>query len=157
MTVAMTVIEDPQTKFEICRSILESLPLWFGIPESNDEYCDGVRDKYFLSINSDCKHIGFVSLKVNNKYTLEIYVMGILSEYHNKGIGTRLIEEITKYAQINRYEYLEVKTLDESRESEEYRKTRLFYTKVGFKPFDVLYNEWGPDNPCLIMIKDIQR
>ena len=150
-------IEIPEQKAEICKSIIESLPEWFGIPESNQEYCDGVKDKPFYCIKKNNEVIGFVSIKHNNKYTLEIYVMGIKKEFHNIGIGKKLIKEIVKHAKKEKYEYLEVKTLDESRESPEYKKTRMFYSSVGFLPVDVLLNEWGNDNPCLIMIMKIKN
>ncbi len=151
------IIERPELKAEICKSILELLPDWFGIPESNQEYCDGVKDKPFYCVKRNNETIGFISLKHNNKYTLEIYVMGIKKEFHNNGIGKRLINEVLKHAKKEKYEYLEVKTLDESRESPEYKSTRLFYRSVGFTPIDVLLNEWGNDNPCLIMIKRIKN
>ena len=61
------------------------LPDWFGIPESNQEYCDGVKDKPFYCVKRNNETIGFISLKHNNKYTLEIYVMGIKKEFHNNG------------------------------------------------------------------------
>ncbi len=145
-------IDDPGLKASICETILCSLPLWFGIPESNREYCDGVMDKPFLRIINGDDTIGFASLKRNSDYALELYVMGIKLDYHHKGIGKRLMKEIVSYAKQQKYRFLEVKTLDESRESEEYKRTRLFYASVGFKPLDVLYNEWGNENPCLIMV-----
>ena len=94
-------------------------------------------DKDFIKITMDSNDIGFASLKKNNNNVLEIYVMGIKKEFHSKGIGKVLIKYIIDYAMMNRYKYLEVKTLDESRESEEYRITRLFYIKVGFLPIDI--------------------
>ena len=142
-----------EKKEGICRQILNDLPLWFGIPDSNEAYCKGARNKPFISVILKNQYIGFASLKSNNKYTIEIYVMAILQKYHRMGIGKKLIDKIVKYAKGNHYQYIEVKTLDESRESEEYKKTRLFYVKEGFVPIDVLINEWGPGYPCLIMIK----
>ena len=66
------------------------------------------------------------------------------------------MEYIYKELKEKKIQYLEVKTLDKSRESEEYKKTRMFYKKMGFIPFDVLENEWGKENPCLIMLKDLE-
>jgi len=34
--------------------------------------------------------LGFISIKENNPYTAEIYVMGVLPDYHNQGIGLYL-------------------------------------------------------------------
>lgn len=81
--------------------------------------------------------------------------MGIFHKYHNKGIGSMMLNKIEKDFKNKGFKYIEVKTLDESRESEEYKKTRLFYIKNAFFPIDVLFNEWGEDNPCLVMLKEI--
>lgn len=141
----------------LCAAILADLPDWFGLPEANEDYRRGVRDKVCVEARLDGLSAGFLSLKRNNEHVLEIYVMGVRAAQHRRGIGAALVAEAERFAQREGFAYLEVKTLDESRESEEYRRTRLFYRKVGFLPFDVLENEWGPDNPCLIMIKPLGR
>jgi GNAT superfamily N-acetyltransferase len=146
-------LTEEDKKEKVCRNTLKELPLWFGLPQSNEEYCDKVKLYRFIEILNEGKGIGFVSIKSNNEFVAEIYVMGILPQYHRQGIGTLLMERICIELKRNGYRYLEVKTLDESRESEEYRKTRLFYEKVGFIPLDVVLHEWGEENPCLIMIK----
>jgi ribosomal protein S18 acetylase RimI-like enzyme len=148
-------VDDNEEKSNLCRKVLDDLPLWFGIPESNDEYCKGVKKHKLIKICYDNEDIGFASIKINNELVAEIYVMGILTKYHRNNIGTKLIEYVESDLRKHGFQYLEVKTLDESKESEEYRRTRLFYEKAGFIPFDVLYNEWGSDNPCLIMMKKL--
>ena len=155
MTIKYLDIIDKEEKSKICQMILNELPLWFGIPEANKEYCANVKNTRFIAIVQNNEIIGFISIKKNFELVSEIYVMGIKEQYHNLGIGKELIDLICKELKEENIEYLEVKTLDESRENEEYRKTRLFYKSVGFIPFDVLHNEWGESNPCLIMIKKI--
>jgi hypothetical protein len=51
--------------------------------------------------------------------------------------------------------FLTVKTLDESRESKSYEKTRKFYLSVGFLPLEVFPLLWDENNPCLFMAKSI--
>jgi D-alanine-D-alanine ligase len=148
-------VEDEGEKERICRSVLADLPLWFGIPESNEEYARGVRDYEFMGIFEGEGAIGFASVKRNNDYTAEIYVMGIKARCHGQGLGTRLVEAVSKRMRAAGFEYLEVKTLDASRESEEYRRTRLFYESVGFRPFETMKELWGEANPCLIMVKKL--
>lgn len=53
------------------------------------------------------------------------------------------------------YEFLTVKTLDESAEYEPYNGTRAFYKKEGFYPLEVFTCVWDEDNPCLFMVKVI--
>lgn len=155
MTFHQVEVSDEAEKSRICRMILTSLPYWFGIQESIDDYCKGVKRHSFLKVSDETKIIGFVSIKINSEYAAELYVLGLLPEYHRKGIGTSLVQDIEADLKKRGFRYLEVKTLDESRESDEYRRTRLFYRKCGFLPIDTLYQEWGMENPCLIMIKSL--
>jgi ribosomal protein S18 acetylase RimI-like enzyme len=90
MNIEYIQVKDNTEKSDICNNILKSLPLWFGIPESNNEYCENVKKHDFYKIVENEKPIGFISLKENNEYVSEIYVMGILPEYHRKGIGKNL-------------------------------------------------------------------
>lgn len=53
------------------------------------------------------------------------------------------------------YEFLQVKTLDESHPDVHYSGTRKFYLSVRFRPLECLPELWGKENPCLIMIKHI--
>lgn len=36
---------NPQNATMICKSIAETLPEWFGIPEANERYSEGMIDK----------------------------------------------------------------------------------------------------------------
>jgi len=155
MDIRFEEVRDAAEKRRVCRIVLESLPLWFGIAESREEYCRGVAEHDFISVVDGQAPVGFVSVKRNNAYTAELYVIGLLEDYHRRGIGTRLLERVEAGLRERGYRFLEVKTLDESRESEEYARTRKFYVKHGFIPIDTLFNEWGRDNPCLIMIKPL--
>lgn len=148
-------IYDKQEKREISTSILESLPNWFGIPESTQEYINGSSNLPFFASINESKPIGFISIKENNKYTAEIYVMGVLSDYHKQGIGKSLFNMALQWAKEKGYEYLQVKTLDESHPDVYYAGTRKFYLSVGFKPLECFPELWGKENPCLIMIRQI--
>ena len=86
---------------------------------------------------------------------VELYVLGIFQKYHRRGFGKLLMKYIVNDLKEKGIRYLEVKTLAESAESLAYHKTRSFYLNEGFIPLDVLNNEWGEENPCLIMIKKL--
>lgn len=107
----------------------------------------------FCSAFINEKTVGFVAIKEHNLYTAEVYVMGVLTDYHMQGIGKGLIRWCEDYCFANEKEFLTVKTLDESRTSKSYEKTRLFYLGVGFKPLEVFPLLWDKDNPCLFLAK----
>lgn len=146
---------DETQKIEIATNILRTLPHWFGVPESTQEYIDKSSKLPFFSAVDESKVLGFVSIKENNQYSVEIYVMGILLDYHRKGIGRALIDSVMSWTKERGYEFLQVKTLDESHPDLHYSNTRKFYLSVGFRPLECLPELWGKENPCLIMIKHI--
>jgi len=153
--VEIKEIIDVETRSSICNEILRALPSWFGVEASIVDYVKKVRSMPFYAAFDGDIAVGFVALKVHNPFTVEVYVMGVLQNYHRKGIGKQLIECCEKYCIVNNMDYLTVKTLDESRESKSYRKTRLFYRSMGFKPLEVFPLHWDEDNPCLFMAKHI--
>lgn len=148
-------ITNEDEKAEITDSILHRLHDWFGIEESTTEYIEGSRKtKYYTAYDGE-KPIGFISIKFNNEYTGEIYVFGILKEYHGMGLGTELVKEAEKYLKKENYKFLMVKTLGPSHPDLNYKKTRAFYRHAGFYPLDEIPEIWGKENPCLIMIKNV--
>ncbi|MCR4435991.1 MAG: hypothetical protein QHH06_05880 [Clostridiales bacterium] len=88
-------------------------------------------------------------------YTAEIYVMGILEQYHRNGIDRKLVSVAEQYIKSNYYKFFMVKTLGESSDYEYYRRTREFYKNVGFYPLEEIKEIWNEENPCLIMVKSI--
>lgn len=148
-------IFDETQKIEISTNILKSLPDWFGVAESTQAYIDKSSKLPFFSVFDKSKVLGFISIKENNQYSAEIYVMGILPDYHGKGIGRALIDSVMSWTKERGYEFLQVKTLDESHPDVHYSGTRKFYLSVGFRPLECLPELWGKENSCLIMIKHI--
>lgn len=149
------LIENQELKSNITDLVLRQLPDWFGIEEAIIEYVDKVKETAFYVAFDDDKPIGFLSLKFNNESTSEIYVMGLLKEYHSKGIGRDLIERAVSYSLENGYKFLMVKTLGETHPDKNYKKTREFYIKVGFYPLEEINEIWGEQNPCLLMIRSL--
>jgi ribosomal protein S18 acetylase RimI-like enzyme len=142
-------------KSDICNEVLRVLPSWFEIDAGIVDYVEKVRLMPFFAARDNNKVIGFVALKVHNPFTAEICVIGVFKEYHRQGVGKGLVLRCEKYCIDNKMEYLTVKTLDESRESDSYKKTRLFYQSMGFKPLEVFPLHWDEENPCLFMAKYI--
>lgn len=152
-------IIDANTKSDICNNILRSLPGWFGVEQSIADYVAQVRSlPFYASYDQENDlPVGFAAVKPHSPYAAEICVMGVLEEYHRKGIGKMLTSSCEDYCRKSKMEFLTVKTLDESREDEGYRNTRMFYTGIGFRPIEVFPMLWDEDNPCLLMAKYISQ
>lgn len=136
----------------ITAEILKNLPQWFGIDSAINDYVHGVKATTFFAAYDNENPIGFISIKISNEYTAEIYVMGIKELYHRKGIGTTLVEKAKLFLKNAGYKFLIVKTLGESCDYEYYARTRKFYKKCGFFPLQEIKEIWGEENPCLIML-----
>ncbi len=109
----------------------------------------------FVARESDDGVTGFVALKQHNPFTFEIYVMGVVPQYHGLGIGTALIKKAEEYLSEKNVKFLQVKTLGANRSCKEYALTRAFYASVGFYPIEEFKEFWDKDNPGLLMIKSI--
>ena len=148
-------ITDKDRKSKAANNILRQLPEWFGIEESTVEYINKSRETDFIAAYDSEKLIGFISIKYNNQYTAEIYVMGVLQHYHKKGIGKRLLIEAEKIVKERGCMLLMVKTLGDSHPDVHYKCTREYYKKVGFYPLEEIKEIWGEENPCLLMVKSL--
>lgn len=153
--MTIEVIENFEIKRKVALKILKNLYEWFGKEESLLNYVDNLEGKKFYLLNLEKENIGFFSIKRNNKYTAELYVNGILEEYHNRGYGKMVMKKIVEDLKEEGYKLLMVKTIGESLVDEAYSKTRKFYRSVGFLPLEEIKEIWGEDNPCLIMVKNI--
>lgn len=149
-------INDNEKKYHYTKEILEKLPDWFGNEQSNEEYAQGSREcPYWAAFDNEQNCIGFFALKVHYSYTGDIYVCGVLPEYHNKGIGKAIYKEVEQFFVKKDCKYVIVKTLSEKANYEPYDKTRKFYESIGFESLITLTEMWDEENPCLIMIKQI--
>jgi len=146
---------DPALQSQITESILRDLPEWFGIEESLMDYVNGVGGTLFIVAYENDAPTGFISIKNQNAYTAEVYVMGNYKKERNKGIGKLLVKESIKKLKEQGIQFLMVKTLGTSHPDSHYKATRLFYKKVGFYPLEENNVLWGPENPCLTMVMAI--
>ena len=144
-------ITDNTDKQSVTRYILESLPAWFGIPESIEEYVRGSADKTFFGAYDGNSVIGFLYLKQTGKDTVELAVMGVLERYHRQGVGRNLFAAAENAARQAGYSFMQVKTVRMG-EYEIYDKTNLFYISLGFKEFEVFPTLWDAHNPCQVYV-----
>ncbi|MDD4768872.1 MAG: GNAT family N-acetyltransferase [Eubacteriales bacterium] len=147
-------IDSNYDKKQISRKILEALPEWFGILEAREQYINDSAKQVFFAAYDDNKPIGCLCLKETGKETVELAVMGVLKEYHRRGVGRQLFsaakDEITK----NGYSFLQVKTVQMGK-NKDYDDTNSFYLSLGFKEFEVFPTLWDKWNPCQIYIMSL--
>ena len=141
---------------KICEEILRALPNWFGIEESTLAYIKKSPELPMLIAYDGETATGFIQLLNHNKFTSEIYVMGVKKEYHRKGIGSALIKEAENFLKRKGFEYLQVKTVSDERVCDFYKETRKFYRAYGFRDVEVFPTLWDSFNPCLLLIKSIR-
>jgi hypothetical protein len=145
----------------VAERILRALPGWFGIESALVEYaaaaeelptfvavlpgpsCDREERPGSQQVRPD-RVIGFVTLKETSEDALELHVMGVLPGWHRRGAG-----------RAEGYTMLHVKTLAPSDPDPGYAATRAFYVAAGFRPLEVFPEIWGPDDPCLLMVRPL--
>lgn len=148
------ILINPEEKKAIARQILEALPEWFGIPESTENYISESANQDMFVAYEDDKSVGFICLKETGKDTVELAVMGILKEYHRKGIGRRLFDCARMTAKEKGYSFIQVKTVQMGR-YKEYDDTNRFYLSLGFKELEVFPTLWDEWNPCQVYVMAI--
>lgn len=149
--IRIVSVEEATEKQRISRTVLEALPEWFGIPEAREQYIkESAEQPFFAALDAE-NVIGFLCLKETGKETVELSVMGILKDYHRKGVGRKLFEEAKKVAENSGYSFMQVKTVQMGRYAE-YDATNRFYRSLGFKEFELFPTLWDERNPCQIYV-----
>lgn len=144
-----------EEKEEISSAILQALPEWFGLTESTKEYIANSRNLPFFAYIENGQPLGFIVLKETSSYVVEIYVMGVLKEFHKQNIGKELLASAEKYAKNSGYNFMQVKTVKEGIYAE-YDITNHFYQKMNFLEFECMPDLWDKWNPCQIYIKALE-
>lgn len=134
-------------------SIMRALPAWFGIEAAIVDYARSADELPTFVAGAGERTVGFVTLKPTSAFAMELHVMGVLPAWHRRGIGRVLVERAAAYARSQGAAFLHVKTLAESDPDPGYAATRRFYEAMGFVPLEELPQVWGPENPCLIMVR----
>lgn len=148
-------LTDNLEKQKVARLILESLPDWFGILEAREGYITESIDKIFFCAYDSDRPVGFLYLKETGDSTVELYVMGVLKEFHRNGIGREMFHNAKEAASEKGYSFIQVKTVQMGK-YEEYDRTNKFYLSLGFKEFEVFPTLWDEWNPCQIYIMSLR-
>jgi len=133
--------------------ILRALPDWFGIESAIVDYARAADGLPTFVAEADAQSIGFVTLRPTSAFAAELHVMGVLPAWHRRGVGRALVERAAAHASAEGLAFLHVKTLAASDPDPGYASTRAFYAAAGFVPLEELPQVWGPENPCLIMVR----
>ncbi len=151
----MRIVQLTKDKELVCRTVLQALPHWFGIPESVDNYVLNAAHQPMIAAFDGDEAIGMLTLAYHSPWNLEIAAMGVMPDFHRKSVGRMLIEAAEDYARGQNIKALTVKTLSSKDPDEGYRKTRAFYESVGFELFEEMPDLWDADNPAAVYIKPL--
>ena len=122
--------------------------------ESREKYIADYAGWIFFAAKENGEYAGFLCLKETGKDTVELAVMGVLREYHRKGLGRALFREAKKTAVEKGYSFMQVKTVKMG-VYEDYDITNRFYQSLGFREFEVIPELWGEENPCQIYVMSL--
>ena len=142
---------------DVCGRVLAALPTWFGIPESVADYVAAADAHPTVIASTDGDDVGLLTMVTHTPYAAEVYVMGVLPDYHRRGIGRAMLHRAEEWLSARDIEYLQVKTLSPRHPDPGYAKTRAFYLACGFRPLEEFLELWSPDQPALQMVKALGR
>jgi GNAT superfamily N-acetyltransferase len=140
---------------DVCRRVLATLPTWFGVPESVEDYVGKADEHPTVVAAVEGDDVGVLTLLVHTPYAAEVYVMAIRPEHHRHGIGRQMLGVAETWLRDRDIEYVQVKTLSPRHPDPGYVKTRAFYFAVGFRPLEEFPELWQPENPALQMVKTL--
>ena len=149
------IIGPAKGRAALCEELLRGLPDWFGIEASIVEYGLAVEKLPTFVAKVGEEAAGLLAVRPTSPAALELHVMAVRRERHRRGIGRALVERAAAYARAEGFTLLHVKTLAPEVCDEEYAGTRAFYEALGFVPLEVIPAVWGPEDPCLVMVRPL--
>lgn len=142
----------PDKASALCLEIAKDNPEYFGIDEANKKYAEGVKSCKNYACFIDEKPVGLLSLASPYPGTADIYWLGLMKAYHQKGIGSHMLNGVLNKALSKDIQSVTVETLSPSVQNEPYLKTYSFYEKNGFRPMFDLKPE-GHLHPMVYMVR----
>lgn len=152
MPITLSAVRDP----DAARAILDSLPDWFGIPEANDGYVRDVSDEGLkcLFAHDGERPVGVALVRRHFPESAELHLLAVSADAHRCGVGSALVERVAADLTADGASFLTVHTVGPSLDHEPYRKTRAFYTAMGFVPLEEHQRlDW--DGPTIIMVRPL--
>lgn len=145
--------KEPDPK--VISQLLETVPEWFGQPDSNAEYIrDAGRLETWHALDVSGNIIGAILINQHFPHEAEVHLMLVDRAHHGKGVGTAMLAAVETSLVQRSVQLLQVKTLGASHPDEGYATTRHFYESKGFLALEET-DLWGEETPCLIMVKPL--
>jgi len=152
---AATIVGPVTGRGALCEELLRGLPDWFGIEASIVEYARASDELPTFVAQVGEEAAGLLAVRPTGPAALELHVMAVRREHQRRGLGRALVERAAAYARAEGFSLLHVKTLAPEVEDADYAGTRAFYAATGFMPLEVIPAVWGPENPCLVMVRPL--
>jgi GNAT superfamily N-acetyltransferase len=132
MYVSIAEERDPALRRRILEALTARLPQWFGQAESNRHYAAQaeILDAWVARI--DGRPVGLLLLKRQSAVSAEIFWLGVDPDHHRQGIGKAVVGAVERRLREVKGRFLFVMTLHPDDPYEPYRRTRLFYERMGF-------------------------
>ena len=143
--------------------LLGLLPHWFGIEESNIGYVESARTlpTYLAWPVSEAgrapEPAGVLLMNRHFAESGEVHLLAVDPRSHRSGAGRALVDAVAADLTADGCTLLQVKTRGPSAPDAGYELTRKFYAALGFLPLEETTVFWGPENPCLILVKPLPR
>ena len=99
--------------------------------------------------------VGCITLQQKYPSSFEIHFLAVHPDFHRKGIGKLLVQQVEEVSKQLGGRWLHVKTLSPSHPDPYYGRTREFYYSLGFSPLFESDTIWGAANPAVILVKKI--
>jgi len=135
--------------------LLSDLSEWFELEDANRAYVESARVLPSTAAFVDGEIVAVGLVHRHNPLAAELHLLAVRRDSHRLGIGRRMLDRITADLRADGVKLLQVKTFGPSGDSPEYERTRKFYEAVGFIPLEERADIWGPENPCLILVKPL--
>lgn len=119
---------------QLCMQLTVLLPEYFGLPECNIQYAEGVKTCINFAAKIDDEYAGLVSLNFPYSNNGNIYWMAVAPQNQHQGIGLALVHYASQYCINQNIKTLTVETLSPDESDENYLKTWSFYRKACFSP-----------------------
>ncbi len=139
---------------QACRAVLDALPDWFGIPESNDEYVAFVdAHPTWSAVDDDGQVVGLLAPR-HHPESAEIHPIAVLPQWHRHGVGRALVDAFEAESVERGFRLTQVKALGQSDPDAGYALTRQFYAALGYLQLEEMLDLWT-GNPALVRVKPL--